>query len=75
MNLELAFLAPLTKTKMFKIYTNVCTAYMYIVQFVHTVHMYILVLKILRSLKKSVLRMCNFKPNSIVYIEESFASK
>ena len=52
MNLELAFLAPLTKTKMFKIYTNVCTAYMYIVQFVHTVHMYILVLKILRSLKK-----------------------
>ena len=40
-----------------------------------TVHMYILVLKILRSLKKSVLRMCNFKPNSIVYIEESFASK
>ena len=52
MNLELAFLAHLTKTKIFKIYTNVCTAYMYIVQFVHTVHMYILVLKILRSLKK-----------------------
>ena len=37
MNLELAFLAHLTKTKIFKIYTNVCTAYMYIVQFVHTV--------------------------------------